>query len=62
MNIYKVEFKPMWPVPYGLIVCAETIGEAYRIAEDTVAHTHIESVELVNTDEAGVIFYESGDY
>ncbi len=62
MKIYRVLFEAMWPVPSGLIICAETIAEAHRIAEDTVAHTHVEGVEEVNIDEPGVIFYESGNY
>jgi len=62
MNIYKVDFTLMWPVPLGLLIIANTKKQAVNIAIKTVTHTKIISVERIDQDEAKVIFYESGDY
>lgn len=63
MKIYTVEFNGMWPVPHGLVIAANSIDEAFAIASETVKHETI-TIDDVHeyTGEAGVVFYESGDY
>ncbi len=62
MRVFEVEFDPMWPVPSGLLIAAETLEEAMAIAHKTVKHTEVKEVNEVNLTKPGVIFYESGDY
>lgn len=62
MNVYKVEFKGVYPVPCGLIVAANSKEEAAVMARDTIKHTDDFEVEEVCIAEPGVIFYESGEY
>jgi hypothetical protein len=62
MRIYKVEFEPMWPVPYGLIIAAHGIDECDKIARKTIIHTKEFTIKEVDIIEPCVIFYESGDY
>lgn len=67
MKIYEVNFSPIWPVPYGLIICAKNKEEALEIAHKTIKHQpkseiDLEDVYEVKIDKSKVIFYESGDY
>jgi hypothetical protein len=62
MKIYEVDFNPMWPVPYGLIIAANNKEEAKKIAEETVKHTEVEEITEIKIDKPKVIFYESGNY
>lgn len=65
MKLFEVNFKPMWPVPSGLIIKAKDIGQAYRLAVQTVTHTRVERSDIKEielSDDAQVIFYEPGDY
>lgn len=62
MKIFEVDFYPMWPVPSGLIIAAETLEEAMSIAHKTVTHTEVRKVTEVDISKSKVIFYESGDY
>ena len=62
MKIYEVEFEGMYPVPNGLIICAEDWEEAHIIAEDTVKHTSVSGITEKDISKSGVLFYESGDY
>ena len=62
MRIFTVDFMPMYPVSAGLIIAAENIEEAKKLAEETVLHTEVISVKEVSINESRVIFYESGDY
>ena len=62
MKIYKVDFDPVYPVPSGLIIVAETIEEAMEIAKETITHTDPIDIEEVESKKSGVIYYASGDY
>lgn len=62
MKIFKVDFDGMWPVPHGLIIAAENLKEASKIAKETVKHTEVREVNEVDISQPTVIFYESGDY
>ncbi len=62
MKIFSVEFDPMYPVPCGLIIAAETEERAKEIAENTITHTKIKSIVEVDISKECVVFYESGDY
>lgn len=62
MNVYNVEFEGVYPVGNGLVLVAETIEDAIRIAQKTIVHTDRFSIEKVDLDSEGVIIYLSGDY
>ena len=62
MKIFEVDFKPMWPVPYGLIIAAKSEQEAILIAMETIKHSTVDCIKEVDISEPTVIFYESGDY
>ena len=62
MRIYKVDFEPLYPVPYGCIIAAKDMKEALEIAKKTITHTKYLTIEEVDVSESGVVFYESGDY
>lgn len=62
LKIYEIDFVPMWPVPCGLIVLAETKAKAMKIAKETIKHTSPKGAKLIKSDTAKVIFYESGEY
>ena len=62
LNIYEIEFSPMWHVPSGLIVLARTNAEAMKIANETITHTEPVKATLIKADKPKVVFYESGDY
>lgn len=62
MRIYKVEFEPIWPVPYGLIIAAHGIDECDKIIKKTAPHLKEWTIKEVDITEPCVIFYESGDY
>ena len=62
MNIYRIDFEPMYPVGGTLIIAAYTVRQAVLIAETQVTHTKILGVEEVELDVAKVIVYLSGDY
>lgn len=62
MKIWKVDFKPMWPVGGCLIIAAPDYETAAAIAARTITHTHVNSIEEVNIDKPCVIEYMSGDY
>ncbi len=62
MNVYEIDFSPMWPVPSGLIIVANTKREALKIARKTVRHTLIRGIEKIDVSKPRVVFYESGDY
>lgn len=62
-KIYEIEFKPMWPVPSGLIILAKTNKEAMKIAAKTLGHfTKPEKATLIKSDKSKVIFFEDGEY
>ena len=65
VNIYKVNFEPIDPVPNGLIIRANTQAEAYYIACETIKHTEIslgDVEEIILDGGPQVLFYESGVY
>ena len=62
MNVYKAKFEGMWPIGNCLIIKAESMRHAMKIAKETVTHTEVDEVEQVSMDEEGVIEYLSGDY
>jgi hypothetical protein len=63
MKLYKVDFEPMWPVPYGLVLLAENDDQAKEIIQNIVTHTNkIFEITEIPLDKSGVVFYESGDY
>ena len=63
MKIYTVEFTPLWPVPCGLVIAAESLEDAEAIVRDTLTHCTVWKVHEVDlTGGARVIFYESGNY
>lgn len=61
MKLYKAEFDPMYPVPSGLIILAESDEQAWEIARETVKHTKVRFLEEIPM-APGVVFYENGDY
>jgi hypothetical protein len=67
MKIFEVDFKPIWPVPSGLIIAANNKEEAENLAEETLKNAgidsefHVREVEI-SVDEPTVVFFESGDY
>jgi|688.fasta_scaffold1177826_2 hypothetical protein len=62
MKIYKVDFKPMFPVGCCLVIAAPDKRTATKIAKDTVKHTEDILVTEVNIEKPCVIEYLSGDY
>jgi hypothetical protein len=62
MKIFTVEFSPMWPVPCGLVINAESVEQAEEIAKETIKHTDKFTVKEASILEPSVIFYESGNY
>ena len=63
MKLFKVDFKPMWPVPAGLVILAENDDELKSIIAKTVTHTtQIYEIKEIPMDKSGVVFYESGEY
>lgn len=62
MKLFKVDFKPVYPVGCGLVILAETMHKAEIIATATIVHTDIFDIEEISMGEAGVVFYQSGDY
>jgi len=63
LKIYTVEFAPIWPVPFGLVIAAENQEAAEAIARDTLTHCTVWKVSEVDlSGGARVIFYEAGDY
>ncbi len=63
MKLFSVDFKPMYGVPYGLIIQAENSKNAKRIAQETITHTkEIGEIKEIDLEGEGVVFYKSGDY
>lgn len=62
MKIYTVEFAPLWPVGCGLVIAAQDMDEAIRIASETIKHTQNFAVTEVDISLPCVIHYQSGDY
>ena len=63
MKLYTIDFSPMWPVPSGLVILAESEEQALKIAKETVKHTEVRGIlKVEELDKPKVIFYESGDY
>ena len=62
MKIFEVDFNPIYPVPYGLVIAANDIEEATKIAKETITFTEVRSVTEVDISKPKVIFYEDGNY
>ena len=63
LKLYQIEFKPMFPVPSGLIILAKSKKDALRIAGETIKHDDGElGITQIKMDKSKVVFYKSGDY
>lgn len=62
LKIYNVDFEPIFPTGYKLIIVANNIEEANVIASNTITHTTEFEVTEIKITEPQVIVYESGDY
>ena len=64
MKLFSVDFDPVWPVPYALVILAHDIDEARGIAEETIKHPQSVAIQIMEHDmsKPGVVVYESGDY
>lgn len=62
LKLYQVDFTPICPVPYGLIILANTDDQALQIAKETIKHTEPKLVKQLPIEESGVVLYLSGDY
>ena len=61
LKVYKVDFKPIFPVGSCLIILAKDKRKATKIAKETIVHTSEFTVELHPSKE-GVVIYMDGDY
>lgn len=61
LNVYTVEFAPVWPVGCCLVILAKDRAEATAIAAKTIRHTK-EFTVTKHPDKPGVVVYKSGDY
>ena len=63
LKLYSVDFRPMFPVPSGLIILASNEEEARDIANETLGQygLKVRSIESLPM-ERGVVFYQSGEY
>ena len=64
MKLFRIKFEPLWPVPCGLLILAETEERALQIAKETITHEQTEPLEIkeIPLDKEGVAFYEDGNY
>ena len=64
MKVFSVDFDPVWPVPCALVVVAQDMDEAERIALSTIKHKQSEPIKITEHDlsKSGVVLYESGNY
>lgn len=62
MKIYQVDFEPMYPVPYGLIIAAENEIQAVSIAMKELNGLQFRSIGELDISKPGVLFFENGDY
>lgn len=61
-KLYRVDFKPVYPVGGCLILLARNMEEATQIASRTIKHTKEFDVEEVDICQSGVVQYDSGEY
>lgn len=62
MNLYEVDFDPLYPVGCCLIIKANNIKEAKEIASKTITHTDEFTLKQVDMSKSGVVVYLNGDY
>lgn len=62
LNVYSIDFDPIYPVGCGLIVWAKSKDEAMAIAKETIVHTKPKNAVLVSSNGPGVIYYDDGNY
>ncbi len=60
LNVYTVEFRPVWPVGGCLVIMAKDKAEAEAIAAKTIKHTK-EFTVTKHPNKSGVVVYQSGD-
>lgn len=61
-KLFKVEFEGLYPVGSCLVILADNLREAKKIAKETIVHTDVFEVTQVDTKKSGVVVYLSGDY
>lgn len=61
-KLFSVDFKPMWPVGCSLIIIADDLIEAEKIASETIKHTKEFKIDEVDMAQSKVVIYQSGDY
>lgn len=62
MKLFKVDFKPVQPTNWCLIILAESTKEAAEIASETIMHASRFTVEEISMDKSKVVVYRDGDY
>jgi len=62
MKVFEVDFVGMYPVGSCLIIKANDLKEATKIAKETITHTDEFTIKRVDMTKSGVIIYLSGDY
>ena len=62
LDLYKMEFDPINPVPYGLLILAWSEEQAMEIASKTLTHCKPKKATIIRQDEPKVVFFESGEY
>ncbi len=62
MKIFSVDFAGLYPVGNCLIILANDLEEAQKIALSTIMHTSVFTVREVSMEKPRVLVYISGDY
>lgn len=74
MNIYEVGFEPLYPVPSGFVLMAETNSDALEFAKSYLSEKGMNTenvsvhelffggMQITGLDKPQVIFFESGGY
>ena len=62
MKLFKIDFKPIQPTNWCLIVLAKSVADAAEIASNTILHTSKFTVEEIPMDKSRVVVYRDGDY
>jgi len=62
MKLYDVDFKGVQSVGNCLLIVADTLSQARKIAKKTIKHTDEFSIKRVKANKPRVVKYLSGDY
>lgn len=62
MKLFKIDFKPVYPIGGCLVLLAESVSKAAEIASNTIMHTSKFSVEEIPMGKSRIVVYRSGDY